>query len=626
MIKKVKLISLLTLLLLVGISSNCFSQPPASWTVNPASYTNSVTVTCDMNYLCNDLADTNNVIAAFINGSCRGVAKTNIVISPSGNKIATLTVYSNTPIGEYVTFKGYVDSINTVYNAIDSIYFKADSIYGQLTSPFEVTDNHTPTNILLSSYSISEGAFIGDTVGLFSVVDNDTTSTLSYTLPGGFWDNNKYITNGEALELNTILNYSLDPIDTIFVSVTDTGGCSFQKQIIINILDSVYKPIAVNDTLTFNEDNDTTLYPLTNDIDLDYDIDSTSVLIIIGTQNGIATVDSTGKVSYSPNQDYFGTDSLTYSVCDMTTPTPLCDTAFIYFNVIAIPDAPVANADTFGVIEDSTFYLNVLLNDTDPENDIDSSSLSIIIPPNHGTANVVSNRIEYLPNLYYNGMDTLTYAICDATTPTPLCDTAILIIQVIPVPTPPIDIIIDTLFIKEDNSYPIRISYMHSVDNDPIEAFTYDLVPGTGDDDNSQFTIVDSSLILNTKTNYDVKTSYNFRVRSTDLYGLTFEKEFVLQVIDIPGNQIPLPSANYISPNGDGKNDFWVVENVEIYKEFELFILDQYGQVLYNKTNNYQNEWDGKYNGEALPTGNYYYIFRNDNLLYKGNITLINNN
>ena len=98
----------------------------------------------------------------------------------------------------------------------------------------------------------------------------------------------------------------------------------------------------------------------------------------------------------------------------------------------------------------------------------------------------------------------------------------------------------------------------------------------------------------------------------------------MLQVEDIAGNSIPLPSTNYISPNGDGKNDFWKVDNIEIYKDFELNIFDQFGQVIYNVPNNYKNEFDGMYKGTALPTGNYYYIFQKDQKQFKGNITIVN--
>ena len=189
---------------------------------------------------------------------------------------------------------------------------------------------------------------------------------------------------------------------------------------------------------------------------------------------------------------------------------------------------------------------------------------------------------------------------------------------------PPSDIIIDTLSVLEDNEPNIQISTIKTVDLDNPETFTYTLVSGAGSSDNGQFSITSNRLFILTKTNYDVKTTYSIRVKTTDAAGASFEKAFEVKVIDILGNAIPLPSTNFISPNGDGKNDNWKIDNVEIYKEYALKIFDQYGQVIYEVPSNYNNEFDGKYNGNALPTGNYYYLFKNDTHIFKGNITIVN--
>lgn len=117
---------------------------------------------------------------------------------------------------------------------------------------------------------------------------------------------------------------------------------------------------------------------------------------------------------------------------------------------------------------------------------------------------------------------------------------------------------------------------------------------------------------------------YHIRVKSTDYEGLSLEKAFDITVTDIAGNTIPLPATNYISPNGDNKNDFWKIENVDIYKDFALQIFDQFGHIIYEAPNNYNNEFDGKLNGNPLPTGNYYYVFKNEKITYKGNITIVN--
>mgnify|MGYP003903425695 CR=1 FL=1 len=42
------------------------------------------------------------------------------------------------------------------------------------------------------------------------------------------------------------------------------------------------------------------------------------------------------------------------------------------------------------------------------------------------------------------------------------------------------------------------------------------------------------------------------------------------------------------------------------------------------KSSNYNNEFDGKFKGKALPTGNYYYVFKKNNKIFRGNIAILN--
>ncbi len=123
---------------------------------------------------------------------------------------------------------------------------------------------------------------------------------------------------------------------------------------------------------------------------------------------------------------------------------------------------------------------------------------------------------------------------------------------------------------------------------------------------------------------YDVVDSMVFN-NGDQIGGLS--TPYVMYTIHPPTDidlSIPLPLTTYLSPNDDGKNDFLIIDNVEKYNSFSLQILDQYGDVVYFKEKNYANDWDGRLNGKALPTGNYYYIFKNSKKIYKGNITIIN--
>lgn len=61
---------------------------------------------------------------------------------------------------------------------------------------------------------------------------------------------------------------------------------------------------------------------------------------------------------------------------------------------------------------------------------------------------------------------------------------------------------------------------------------------------------------------------------------------------------------NIFTPNGDGINDYFIIENVERYPNNQLEVFNRWGKIVY-KTNNYKNDW----NGSGLATGTYYYVF-----------------
>ncbi len=68
---------------------------------------------------------------------------------------------------------------------------------------------------------------------------------------------------------------------------------------------------------------------------------------------------------------------------------------------------------------------------------------------------------------------------------------------------------------------------------------------------------------------------------------------------------------NGISPNGDGKNDVWLIEGLQNYPNHTVSVLNRWGNEVL-KTTNYQNNWDGKWDGKDLPDGTYFYWIRND--------------
>ncbi|MBK7818833.1 MAG: gliding motility-associated C-terminal domain-containing protein [Sphingobacteriaceae bacterium] len=65
---------------------------------------------------------------------------------------------------------------------------------------------------------------------------------------------------------------------------------------------------------------------------------------------------------------------------------------------------------------------------------------------------------------------------------------------------------------------------------------------------------------------------------------------------------------NGFSPNGDGKNDTWMIDNIQQFTECTVEVYNRWGELLFVSAPGYPKLWDGIYHGKPLPVGTYYYI------------------
>ncbi|MCW9681456.1 cadherin repeat domain-containing protein, partial [Dolichospermum planctonicum UHCC 0167] len=89
----------------------------------------------------------------------------------------------------------------------------------------------------------------------------------------------------------------------------------------------------------------------------------------------------------------------------------------------------------------------------------------------------------------------------------------------------------DTTAIDEGQT-DVRVNLI-STDQDTGSIFTYSLVTGDGDTDNSSFSIVGNQLIANIVFDFETKNSYSIRVQTTDQGGLSFEKQLNITVTNV---------------------------------------------------------------------------------------------
>ncbi|MEM9895094.1 MAG: gliding motility-associated C-terminal domain-containing protein [Bacteroidota bacterium] len=138
----------------------------------------------------------------------------------------------------------------------------------------------------------------------------------------------------------------------------------------------------------------------------------------------------------------------------------------------------------------------------------------------------------------------------------------------------------------------------------------YSLVRGEGDEDNLSFRIRNSELLSAELFDHRRRSTYTIRVRSEDNGEIpeSIEKIFIITIR--PLNLPIVPTA--ITPNGDGRNDFWEIPNLDVYRSSTVEVFDRSGRRVFF-SRGYDRAWDGSFNGQLLPVASYYYLIKLNN-------------
>ena len=233
-------------------------------------------------------------------------------------------------------------------------------------------------------------------------VDHDTLTVTAVGNPG-----NGIVVNNHNGTVTYAPNANYNGEDSFNYTISD-GNTTATAMVNITVTAVNDAPIANDDNVTVDEDNSTVIDVLSNDSDIEGD--NLSVVAIAPATNGNAVLDTDGNITYTPNPDYYGTDSFNYTVSDGN----LSSTATVHITITAENDAPVANDDNVTALSATATIFTVLANDTDPEND-PLTITQIITPPNHGNATISNSghTINYTSDNGYDGNDILVYEISD---------------------------------------------------------------------------------------------------------------------------------------------------------------------------------------------------------------------
>ncbi|EHH1244105.1 tandem-95 repeat protein [Vibrio parahaemolyticus] len=231
-------------------------------------------------------------------------------------------------------------------------------------------------------------------------VFKDSDSSLEFSVSG----NNSIqisIVNGVATITPTA---DWNGSKALTFTATDPSGESVSQTVNFTVA-----PVAdiVADKATVVEDTPTIIKVLGNDT-FEGDDQVVSLDTNNGPANGTVSVNPDGSVTYTPNDNYHGTDSFTYIV----TSGGVSESTTVSVDVTPVNDAPVAKDDIATTQEDTAVTIDVLPNDSDVDGDklsIESAS----VPKEQGTVEVVDGKLVFTPAENFNGDAEIAYIVTD---------------------------------------------------------------------------------------------------------------------------------------------------------------------------------------------------------------------
>ena len=321
-----------------------------------------------------------------------------VISNPIDETNATISVLLNKGL-YYLEIAGSenIDSPYTNYGSLGQYYISGSVV--------TINNDTTPPDSTPAINSIT--AIDRNSIGMTATTVTDDSGFVEYQFicvsgasvctASGWQSSVEYVATG--LETNTQYSYQVRARDGSG-NETDLSAQAFETTLANSV------PVSANDSEYTNENTPVTIDVLNNDSDADGD-----TLLITGMSvpvNG-ATVTNGTTITYTPNADYIGIDSFSYTIEDGVGGI---STSQVTVEVVSVNNPPVANSDTAEVLIGGAVTIDALINDSDPEGSV--LSIISVTNGNKGTTsyNPVDNTISYQAGNRRGG-DSFTYTIED---------------------------------------------------------------------------------------------------------------------------------------------------------------------------------------------------------------------
>jgi hypothetical protein len=370
----------------------------------------------------------------------------------------------------------------------------------------------------------------------FSTGDGTADATMTFLGPVGAIN-----AALDGLRFDPNANFNGAASLTILASdqgATGSGGTRTDSAVVAIAVAPVNDaPTANDDAFTVLEDSAAASHNLlANDTTVDSG-EALTISAVTDPANGTATIVN-NQVVYTPDADYAGPDSFSYTVSD---PGGLTSAATVTVTVTNVNDPPTANDDAFTFAAGSSMNLaQVLANDTAAPDSGETLAVTAFTNPANGTtAASGTTGVLYTPNPGFDGTDTFNYTISDGHGGT---DTATVTITVTPQNAVP-SAVDDLLVVNEDASGVVHVLDNDTHGNDPVTLTLTNPGPMHG------VAHVDSndSITYTPTPNFNGSDSFAYKI--TDADGETSTATVMVTVV--AQNDVPQAFADAVSTPED---------------------------------------------------------------------------
>lgn len=341
---------------------------------------------------------------------------------------------------------------NDNFNGIDTFTYAAndgtvDSAPATVTLDVDAV-NDTPTGTA-DAYETNEDTPLTVTTPtlLANDSDPDTGDILTASIATQPLNGEVELNNNGTFTYTPDLNFNGD--DPFTYTISDGTATSLPVTVTITVNPVNDAPTGETESYTVVEDHVLTV-AAPGVLGNDYDVEGTALTAAISTQpaHGEVVLNSDGSFEYTPDENFAGDDSFTYTASDgELSSAPV----IVNIEVTPVNDPPTAVADTYGTLEDTLLEVaapGFIGNDTDPDPG-DTHTATLVDPTDSGTLVFHEDgSFTYDPDENFNGSDSFSYYINDG-----LVDSNTVIV---------------TINVTAVNDAPTAVADAYSVDEDTL--------------------------------------------------------------------------------------------------------------------------------------------------------------